>query len=173
MTGTPSKPKRKNGLSHAERIERYRVVRGECWETLLDPNHIYPQMKIKGAKIMMHRVSYEMYVGQIPAGLCVLHKCDNPRCHRPEHLFLGTYADNVHDMVAKGRHRSNPQRANINIALAVQLSTRLSQADIAECFGVTQTTISVLLRKAGASRGRQTSFGKNHGKGGGPRHNSK
>jgi hypothetical protein len=50
------------------------------------------------------RVSWQIHCGEIPAGLQVLHKCDNPRCVRPDHLFLGTIADNVHDMLAKGRN---------------------------------------------------------------------
>lgn len=50
-----------------------------------------------------HRVSYELCVGPIPQGMQVLHHCDNPKCVRPEHLFIGTAADNIHDMLAKGR----------------------------------------------------------------------
>lgn len=52
------------------------------------------------------RLSYEEFVGPIPDGMCVLHRCDNPKCIRPGHLFLGTQADNVADMVAKGRQAS-------------------------------------------------------------------
>lgn len=52
-----------------------------------------------------HRVAWRIAFGEIPDGMLVLHRCDNPPCCNPEHLFLGTPADNVHDMMAKGRDK--------------------------------------------------------------------
>lgn len=53
-----------------------------------------------------HRVSWKLVNGPVPDGSCVLHRCDVPACVNPSHLFLGTKADNNHDMCAKGRHVS-------------------------------------------------------------------
>ena len=54
--------------------------------------------------MLAHRVAWELMCGPIPDGMCVLHHCDNPGCcNAKRHLFIGTKADNVHDMIAKGR----------------------------------------------------------------------
>lgn len=63
----------------------------------------YGDFNYKGKSTGAHRVAWELTNGQIPDGLCVLHKCDNPLCCNPAHHFLGTRTDNVNDMLAKGR----------------------------------------------------------------------
>ena len=79
----------------------------------------YGEINRKGKVRHVHRLAWELNRGPIPSGLLVLHRCDNPPCWNPDHLFLGTHQDNTDDKVAKGRLRhghlygdQHPARAN-------------------------------------------------------------
>lgn len=77
-----------------------------CWEwTGVIQNEGYGRFWLKPKMITAHRFSYELHHGAIKCGALVLHRCDNPKCVRPDHLFLGTPADNMQDMLKKDRKR--------------------------------------------------------------------
>lgn len=94
-------------------------------------------------KISAHRLSWQLHRGKIPKGLIVCHKCDNPKCVNPRHLFIGTYSDNSKDCVKKGRHRPGIKRKlNESKVKKIRLNpSNFSQTKLAEIYGVSQTLI--------------------------------
>ena len=94
-------------MARESREDRFwkKVEAGDgCWKWLAAADPFgYGILGWTKGKERAHRVSYELHYGEIPKGFCVLHKCDTPECTNPEHLFLGTRADNNVDRSLKGR----------------------------------------------------------------------
>ncbi len=100
-----------------ERFWKFVVTGPDCWKwTGALANKGYGAINAggdRGRVMKAHRVSWKIHKGPIPEGLFVLHRCDNPPCTNPAHLFLGTNFDNVQDAVAKGRNKGgNPMGEN-------------------------------------------------------------
>jgi hypothetical protein len=84
--------------------QRFSKQPNGCWEWTAGRNEWnYGVFPIRGRNVYAHRFAYTRWVGPIPEGQKVLHRCDNPPCVNPAHLFLGTQQANVDDMYAKGR----------------------------------------------------------------------
>jgi hypothetical protein len=136
----------------------YGLIRGEAYT---------------GTKRMFlaHRVSWELSNGPIPDGLCVLHSCDNRLCVNPSHLFLGTQADNIADMVRKGRQghtggakgllngththphrrargeRQGRAKLTADEVMEIRASSGVTQTVLAQKYGVTLSNISSIRRR--------------------------
>jgi hypothetical protein len=97
------------------------------------------------------RVAWALTYGPIPDGLCVLHRCDNRRCCRPDHLFLGTAKDNYDDMVAKGRADLFSSRRftveQVHAIRAWHASGTAGCRTIAKHHGVDRNTIRAMIRR--------------------------
>lgn len=115
----------------------------------------YAEISINARKERANRISYQVFIDEVPPHLFVCHTCDNPGCVNPDHLYLGTHQDNVDDKLDRDRQ---PRGEEIKLAKLTEkdiLKIRalwkegfMSQESIAREFGVCQTTISrVILRQ--------------------------
>ena len=135
---------------------------GDCWVwTAATTNGGYGVIRDTGRNgkiIRAHRLSWELHNGPIPAGIEVCHRCDNPPCVNPAHLFLGTHQDNVTDTVNKGRasgggprgslhHQAKLTEAQVLDIRAVYAAGTVSQRQLAREYGVDRGTIRFIVRR--------------------------
>lgn len=133
MSITPSKSMR--GVPFDQ---RYKVATSGCWEWLGALNHAGYGVCYQLGQNLAHRVVYMKRVGSIPKGLCLLHKCDNPKCVNPDHLVPGTHKQNMEDM-SKAEH-TNTTRLNAEQVRAIRLDER-RDCDIARAYGMSHGAI--------------------------------
>lgn len=102
--------------------------------------------------IYTHVLSWQLANGPIPEGLFVCHRCDNPPCVNPAHLFLGTQADNMHDMLGKRRHSHGEKHATKLTANDVRRIRELcaqgaTQINVAKMFGVSRSMVGFIANR--------------------------
>lgn len=130
-----------------ERVDRRGS--GECWRWKGAPSGFgYGVLFVRGKNRYAHRLSYSLAHGPIPRGLFVLHRCDNPICVNPAHLFLGTPHDNNIDMAAKGRSTHGEKnrhakltRDDVRWMRWARVYSGATQRRIGAFFGVDQSTV--------------------------------
>lgn len=133
----------------------------ECWEWLAARTHfghgkimVCPETK---SFAPAHRVAYSLYVGTIPEGMVVRHKCDNPGCVNPKHLVVGTQKDNARDALYRGRLQNRVVGTGENHGHAKFTDEEVNEmrvfraqgkttVEIAEIFGATQSYVSKVCR---------------------------
>lgn len=121
-----------------------------CWEWDGAGRNGYGRIQrgAKGSRLeMAHRVSWELHHGPIPEGLFVCHRCDNRSCVNPDHLFLGSGADNMADCKAKDRHSAGERHGRAKITedqvleILDLLLDGLPQRKIAKMYGISQRQV--------------------------------
>ncbi len=114
-----------------------------------DQSNGYGLFWAKGKAWRVHRWAYQHFIGPIPEGLYVLHKCDVRPCVNPEHLMLGTHLDNMRDMCAKGRQLNGEANHNAKLTAVDVLGIRVcggTASQVAGRYGVSESTISQIRR---------------------------
>lgn len=105
-----------------------------------------------GHTVDSHRAAWVLFVGQIPNGLLVLHKCDNTLCVNPDHLFLGTQCDNMGDAVRKGRvsrgvKRPDAKLTECDVRYIRAKHKHVSQRELAKKFSISRAAVQMVIKR--------------------------
>lgn len=120
----------------------------DCWEwKACKKSDGYGLFNISNKNEIASRVSWEIKYGKIEKNLCVLHKCDNPLCVNPHHLFLGTHLDNMMDMCKKGRTHNSKLSIEKVKEIKILLAQHRSPNSIAKKFQISKQLINSIKQK--------------------------
>lgn len=137
---TPFERVSDESLLKATLFNRCRLSDTGCWEWTSHKRNGYGLFYVESKSKSAHRVSYELFKGQIPKGFVVRHKCDNPGCVNPAHLLVGTMKDNAMDRESRGRRDvKGEQIGTSKLTAGDVLEIRASSEDhkvLAERYGV-------------------------------------
>ncbi len=136
------------------RFDSYVKKIGKCWIwTGSCTRDGYGQFSVKFKKIAAHRMSYQIYNGDIPEKMCILHSCDNKKCVNPNHLRIGTKKDNRNDADIRGRSpkgethgMSKIKDADIFKIKEMYASGCFTQTQISKKFKISQGRVSQLIK---------------------------
>lgn len=131
------------------------IIRSRCWIwTGAKFTHGYGAFYPKNKTVSTHRFSYELNIGLIPKGMMVCHRCDNPQCIRPSHLFIGSGSDNTRDMISKGRSKRSGEDCNAIKKLSNKKVREIRERykwgngiALSKEYGVSRPTISAVVNK--------------------------
>lgn len=152
-SSTSTTPLPESWIARFER--KFRVTPG-CWTWTACTRRGYGAFQVNRVTTRgAHRVAYELYVGPIGAGLMVCHRCDNPLCVNPDHLFAGTPLENMQDMAAKGRKviapgvkgEANAQAKLSEVQVREIFSDQRGSRAIAAQYGIGKTVVNNIKNK--------------------------
>lgn len=133
--------------------QSYSITENGCWQSHKTDKKGYGKFYYDYRHYRAHRVAWEIYNGPIPQGLLVRHKCDNPPCANPEHLELGTDADNSRDAVERSRTLTGERNtfAKLNATTVLKIRAEKAAGDravvLAERYNVTRRTINDIVSR--------------------------